>query len=727
MKRRLVTSALPYVNNIPHLGNLIQVLSADVFARFCRQRGYETLYICGTDEYGTATETRAMQEGVEPKELCDRYYKIHKEIYEWFRIDFDHFGRTSSPIQTRIVQNLFRKVDEAGYITEHHSEQLYCPGDRCFLADRYIHGTCPHCGYSQARGDQCEDCGKLLDPTELREPKCGICGSRPVLRQTSHLYLDLPAITPLIRQWMQKASVEGFWAKNALRMTESWMRDGLRARAITRDLKWGIPVPRPGYEGKVFYVWFDAPAGYISITADHTEDWERWWREPEETELFQFIGKDNIPFHTVVFPATQIASGETWTRLHHMSSTEYLNYEGGKFSKSKNMGVFGNDCRSTGIPADVWRFYIYYNRPETSDYQFGWKDFQDRVNGELIGNFANLVNRTLAFTERFYKGVIPDGPVDEDLWRRVREAGEDITEKLERAELRSALHGIFELSDVGNKAFQAGEPWKAVKDEPEAARRLIRTLCALVQDLAVLIKPYLPETAERVLASFGKGDDAWASLGKADLPRRVKKPEILFRRIEDGEVAALRERFGTGGGGQDGSGARGVAGRNETGTELSPEERFAAVRLVAARVVEVRDHPDARKLYVLNLDDGSGQKRQICSGLVGRYSPQELEGRTIVLVANLKPARLRGVESQGMLLAADDGGDGLEVLFTEAAAGSPVGLKSGSGAVPSLISIDKFSKILVHVRDYQVLVGDSPLFAEGRPLRTVKIARGSVA
>ena len=329
----LITSALPYVNNIPHLGNLIQVLSADVFARYCRLKGYETLYICGTDEYGTATETKAIEEGITPKELCDRYYKLHTEIYRWFNIAFDRWGRTSTPNQTKITQDIFLKLDKNGYIRERTIEQLYCEKDSMFLADRYVRGKCPHCGYEEARGDQCESCGKLLDPTDLVDAKCGTCGTAPVLRETSHLYIDLPAILPKLHEWMEKARVEGFWAKNAVRMTEAWIRDGLMERGITRDLKWGIPVPRDGYRDKVFYVWFDAPIGYISITANHTDDWESWWKNPDEVRLFQFIGKDNIPFHTVIFPSSLLGSGDNWTLLHHMSSTEYLNYETGKFSK----------------------------------------------------------------------------------------------------------------------------------------------------------------------------------------------------------------------------------------------------------------------------------------------------------------------------------------------------------------------------------------------------------
>jgi methionyl-tRNA synthetase len=455
MKRRLITSALPYVNNVPHLGNLIQVLSADVFARFCRLRGYETLYICGTDEYGTATETKAAEEGVTPRELCDRYHTIHADIYKWFNIGFDKFGRTSTPIQTEITQHLYKKLDENGYVTEKASEQLFCKHCGRFLADRYVRGNCPHCGYTEARGDQCEACGKLLDPTDLKESRCASCGEAPKPETTSHLYIDLPKIKDKLEAWIKEASVKGEWANNAVQMTAAWIRDGLHERAITRDLKWGIPVPRPGYESKVFYVWFDAPIGYISITgnlaAEEGQDWktfvDHWWKKAEDVELFQFIGKDNIPFHTVIFPSTLLGSGENWTMLHHMSSTEYLNYESGKFSKTRGIGVFGSDAMETGIPADVWRFYIFYNRPEKADALFTWKDFQEKVNSELIGNLGNLVNRTLSFVSRYYDGNIPEAEAASSLsWDEVRRLEKDISARLERAELRDAFRLIFELS-----------------------------------------------------------------------------------------------------------------------------------------------------------------------------------------------------------------------------------------------------------------------------------------
>jgi methionyl-tRNA synthetase len=741
-KRRLITSALPYVNNIPHLGNLIQVLSADVFARFCRIRGYQTLYVCGTDEYGTATETRALQEGITPKQLCDRYNAIHNEIYSWFTIAFDRFGRTSTPMQTKVVQDIFLKADAAGYILEREIDQLYCGTCSRFLADRFVHGVCPHCGYEDARGDQCEHCGKLLDPTELLSPRCGVCGSEPQLKQTKHLYLDLPRVLPLLEQWIEKASVEGFWAKNAVQMTRSWIRDGLKERCITRDLKWGIPVPKEGYEGKVFYVWFDAPIGYISITANHTEDWESWWKNPEEVQLFQFIGKDNIPFHTVIFPSSLLASGDNWTLLHHMSSTEYLNYESGKFSKSKGVGVFGTDARDTGIPADVWRFYIYYNRPEKSDALFTWADFQEKVNGELIGNIGNLVNRTLSFINRFYDSQVPAGTVLPDFAAEVSAAESRITDHLERAELRDGLREICALSSLGNRTFQAGEPWKSRKEKPQEAADLIRSLAYLIRDMGIMLAPYLPQTSERILAFFGISAPAWDTLGNFAGLDRVGTAQILFAKLEDDHITQLRTTFS---GSQEQRRAAEQEARSEhteekavedmvpTSKEETDEEKLRElVDLRAARITAVERHPEADKLYIETIDIGDEEPRTIVSGLVPHYREEELLGRTVIVVYNLKPAKLRGVKSNGMLLAASrktNAGEEVEVLFADwAAPGERVRVDALDPPEEGVkrINVDAFFSIPIRAEEYAVRVGNSQLSIGGRPLRTEKISDGDV-
>ena len=715
MEKRLVTSALPYVNNIPHLGNLIQVLSADVFARYCRSRGYETLYICGTDEYGTATETRALEEGVTPKDLCDRYYRIHADIYRWFNIAFDDFGRTSRPEHTEITQHIFRKLDENGYIREKTIEQTYCEQCGRFLADRYVRGTCPSCSYEEARGDQCEQCGKLLDPVDLVDPKCSICGKTPVVRATDHLYIDLPAILPKLKQWMDRASNEGFWARNAVRMTHAWIRDGLKERCITRDLTWGIPVPKPGYEGKVFYVWFDAPIGYISMTAHVAQDWERWWKNPDEVKLYQFIGKDNIPFHTVIFPSSLIGSSENWTLLHHIASSEYLNYESGKFSKSKGIGVFGTDAKETGIPTDVWRFYIFYNRPEKSDALFAWSDFQERVNGELIGNLSNLVNRTLTFVHRYYDGRVPEGLWDEAFWKEVRGMEANIGQCFERVELRDALRGILLLSSAGNKKFQDEEPWRTVKEAPAQAASTILNLVYLIRDLSIVLQPFLPRTAERIAEFLGAVPLRWNELGTPSGIGAVVKSELLFARLEDEQIEDLRRRF---------------SGSQMERTAMTATMEFVRrVELRVARITDVKRHPKADKLYVETVDLGD-ETRQIVSGLVPYYREEELLGRNIILVANLRSAKLRGIESHGMLLAAK-AGETIEVIFVDYA-------EPGERVVPQdcqmsehrqleqQIGIEEFFNKPMVVRERHLYFDDVPLTAGGRVVTTERVTNGAV-
>jgi methionyl-tRNA synthetase len=765
MKKRLITSALPYVNNVPHLGNLIQVLSADAFARFCRLKGYETLYVCGTDEYGTATETKAAEEGISPRELCDRYHEIHAEIYHWFYIAFDKFGRTSTPIQTEVTQDIFNKLDRAGYIFEKTVDQFYCAQCNRFLADRYIRGICPVCDSNEARGDQCEMCGKLLDPTDLKEPKCCACNNTPELRETKHLYIDLPKIREKMQDWLKTASQNGFWANNAVQMTQAWIRDGLRERAITRDLKWGIPVPRHGYENKVFYVWFDAPIGYISITGNLGNDivkngktidgkmfnnWrdftDYWWKNKNEVELFQFIGKDNIPFHTVIFPSSQLGSGDDWTMLHHMSSTEYLNYESGKFSKSRGIGIFGNDAKNTGIQADIWRFYIFYNRPEKSDVMFTWKDFQEKVNSELIGNLGNFVNRTLSFVTRYYEGKIPrGGESDSYLWTEIAKRETSICQKFDRAELRDAFREIFELCSYANKYFQDSQPWSLRTGNPLKAASVIRDLIYIVRDLAVLIGPYLPVSASKIAVFLGLHTDSgpdsslsetssinWSNIGK---PRGIDcnteiKSEVLFSKLEDDQVNLLRERY---------SGSQ--KDRENEKQEALPKKVFSSVLdLRAAKIIKIERHPKADKLYIICLElgeDESREERTIVSGLVPFYSEDQLLGKKIIVAYNLKPARLRGVESHGMLLAAGDNkglsrdGQAAERCEVLDAGTCPAGTRllaenEEVSQTPPEIDIDTFFSMPIEVKNFIVQSNGKNLCFDGIPVKTSVISDAEV-
>ena len=775
MNRRLITSALPYVNNIPHLGNLIQMLSGDVFARFCRSRGYDTLYICGTDEYGTATETKAIEVNKTPRELCDYYYGEHTKIYDWFHINFDKFGRTSNEECTEITQALFNDLDKNGYIKEHANKQLFCPHCNMFLADRYVHGTCPKCGSEKARGDQCDDCGSLLDPTELKEPKCATCGSTPEVRETKHLYIDLPSISKKLDGWMNEISVKGKWSDNAINITKAWIRDGLNERAITRDLKWGIPVPKAGYEDKVFYVWFNAPIGYMSITKQlanelvkagkQSFDWKSWWL-PEESEegkskaavdLFQFIGKDNIPFHTVIFPCTLLGSSHNWTKLYHMSSTEYLNYESGKFSKSRGVGVFGTDAIETGIKADAWRFYIFYNRPEKQDYQFTWKEFREKYNGELLGNLGNLVNRTLLFVNKYYEGIIPDAPVDEELWAKVRELEAKITENLEWANLRDAFHQIFEISDIANKAFQDGEPWKTRSENPEAAAKLIHNLCYVIKDLMIMAHPFIPQFAETILSYLGKqisepcfgeepvaGGLNWSNLGKTEGLDKVGKTAVFFTPLDQKTADAFREKFS--GSQQERKDKSEGKQKKEKKQEKKKEEpqvlpeseqpvHFAKnIQLKVAKILKVERNPESDKLYVEHVDDGSGTDRIIQSGLVPYLKEEDLLGKTVIIADNLAPRKMRGIESRGMLLAADykdeNGRDCVEILTAPwAAPGTKVVLEGDdvNAEKPAEIQADTFFQIEIKVIDKAVQIGGKNLVVDGKPLSTEKTVNGPVS
>ncbi|MCR5317466.1 MAG: methionine--tRNA ligase [Treponema sp.] len=769
MNRRLITSALPYVNNIPHLGNLIQMLSADVFARFCRSRGYETMYVCGTDEYGTATETRAIEEKKTPRELCDYYFKQHDEIYKWFCIAFDKFGRTSNEQCTEITQQIFLDLDKNGYIKEHTNKQLFCTHCNMFLADRFVRGTCPKCGYEDARGDQCEKCGSLLDPVELKEPRCSTCSNTPEVRETKHLYIDLPAISQNLDKWMIKASQDGRWSENAVNITKAWIRDGLNERAITRDLKWGIPVPKPGYENKVFYVWFDAPIGYISITKQLSDelkaagkpsfDYKSWWL-PEESEeakgkspvdLFQFIGKDNIPFHTVVFPCSLIGSGHNWTKLYHMSSTEYLNYEDGKFSKSKGVGVFGSDAKESGIKADAWRFYIFYNRPEKQDYQFTWKEFREKYNGELIGNLGNLVNRTLLFVTKYYEGKIPDAPVDEEMWAKIRDLEAKITENLEWANLKDAFHQIFQISDIGNKAFQDGEPWKTRTEDPEKAAKLIHNLCYMIKDLMIMAHPYMPQFTETILSYLGCkisepkfGEEAvsgglnWSNLGQTEGLTSVGSTAVYFTPLDQKSADAFREKY---------AGSQKDRKQDDKSKPKAKKQKKEAVELAAdqaaffnekielkvAKITKVENNPEGEKLYIEHLDDGSGTDRIIQSGLREYLKPEDLLGKHIILAANLAPRTMRGVESHGMLLAADykdeNGKACVEPLEAPwAAPGTKVILEGASeaDAKPEEISADDFFKVQINVVEGSVQIAGKKLTANGKSLETLHAKNGGV-
>ncbi|XP_017768839.1 PREDICTED: methionine--tRNA ligase, cytoplasmic [Nicrophorus vespilloides] len=559
-KNVLITSALPYVNNVPHLGNIIGcVLSSDVFARFSRLCNWNTLLIGGTDEYGTATETKALEEGLTPQQICDKYFEIHNNIYRWFNIGFDYFGRTTTPEQTRLVQDMFITLNNNGFMQTQPVEQLLCEKCNRYLADRFVEGGCPHpgCNYEDARGDQCDGCGKLVNSTELKNPRCKVCRTAPVKRTSKQFFLDLPKLEPLLHHWMEKSS-QG-WTNNAKVISKSWMKEGLKPRCITRDLKWGVPVPLDGYRDKVFYVWFDAPLGYVSMTSKYTKDWEKWWRPAKETDitLFQFMAKDNVPFHSVMFPATLLGANKGYTLVSHIMATEYLNYEDGKFSKSRGVGVFGTDAQETGIPSDVWRFYLLYVRPEGQDSSFSWVDLATKNNSELLNNLGNFVNRALVFTEKFFGSTVPAMNLTEEdltvLALCTRELKSYVA-SLEKAKLRDGIRYILAISKHGNQYMQSTQPWVLLKrtdDDKQRAGTVVGVCVNIACLLATLMLPYMPDSSRALKAQLNAPPET--NILTPDNPEivmflpeghKIGKPAPLFSKIEPAQVEEMKKKFG---------------------------------------------------------------------------------------------------------------------------------------------------------------------------------------
>lgn len=710
-KKILITSALPYVNNVPHIGNLIgAVLSADVFARFSRLQGNETLYICGSDEHGTATETKAKQEGITPQELCDKYYELHKQVYDWFNISFDGgFGRTSKQNHHVIAQDIFKKVEANGYIEEKTIVQPYSVKSQMFLADRFIEGTCPHCHYEEARGDQCDHCGKLLSPQELLHPKSTIDGTKPEFRETTHLFLRLDKLQPALETWTQKAGKN--WTQNTVRTTNAWFKEGLQPRAITRDLEWGIPVPHPGFEHKVFYVWFDAPIGYISLTQQAVgEQYKDWWYD-KHTQLYQFMGKDNIPFHSIIFPGTLLATNPELDATHpqtdfilpyHIDATEYLNYEHVKFSKSRGIGVFGDQVKESGIPADVWRYVLLFYRPEAADTQFTWKGLQERLNNELIANFGNFVNRTLTFTKRFFDGQLQDVTLSEAQEAFVTKWKNEIQEYvalLEQVKLRDGLMQLMKLSSMGNQYFQEAQPWKTRTDNPEQAQSDIALLNMLVKDLAIICKPYLPTTAQAIYSQLNLEEPTLNTIGQLLGNHTIGEPAVLFNKVEDEQIEALSIRF---------------SGKQANIVEksvLKPED----VDLRVGKIISIKKHEKADKLFVEQVDLGD-KTVQIVSGLVGHYTAEELEGKHLVIVANLKPAQLRGEISQGMVLAAEDKDGKVGLVFAANAKPGERVRTVRQGTAKEEITFEEFMTLSFVAKGGEVLLNGEKLAAKDSAL-----------
>ncbi len=649
-EKYLVTSALPYVNNIPHLGNLVPVLSADVYHRHKKIQGYETIYICGTDESGTRTEIEAEKQGVSPEEYCKRMHDLQLRLFSWFRIGFTFYGRTSSEHNKRLTQEIFLDLYKGGYVFEKELELLYCPSCDRFLPDSFVEGECPYCGAPGAKGDQCDSCSRLLEAVELVNPRCKICGGTPVIKKDKHLFLDLPKLAPKVKEWIESNK---HWDHAVRNLALAWIREGLEPRCITRNLKWGVPVPLEGYEDKVFYVWFDAPIGYIGITAEWSEaigkpdEWERWWHS-QDTRLVQFMGKDNLPFHTILWPASLIGSNEQrppekrWILAWNIGSNEYINYEGQKFSKSRGIGIFLDDVTNLDFDPDVWRYYVISMRSPHKDSDFDWDLFREKNNNELVANFGNFAYRALTFTRKYFDGRVPGAGLSDREKEAIREAEEywqKSQKELDGLRLKEGLMLAMEIATLGNRLFQEGEPWKTIKTDPDQAARTIRACLEISRILALAMWPFTPGTSERLWRQLGMEGDI-TEKREIQPGRPIGMVEPLFRKIEKEEVARLRERFGG-------------KSQKQVG-EMVGFDEFKKIDLRVARVVSVEDHPNADRLYVLKIDLG-GEERTIVAGLRGRVPKEELEGKKIVVVANLDPVNLRGVESRGMLLAADDG------------------------------------------------------------------------
>ena len=547
-RRVLVCCALPYTNAVPHVGNIVgSHLPADIFARYCRLKGYETLFIGGADENGTPTEVAAIELKVTPKRLTDVFYGVHKMIYDWFEISYDNFSRTSLPIHHKTTQDFFQKIYAKGYVTKGVMRQPYCETDKLFLADRYVVGTCPVCGYEFARGDQCENCATLLEPEQLINPRCKIDGSVPVFKDRDNLFLELEKLQSNLQSWILD---QKHWRRQVASLALAWIKEGLRKRSITRDLKWGVPVPLEGFKDKIFYVWFDAPIGYISSTKEwaeksgHPRAWEQYWLDPE-TRIYNFLGKDNIPFHTIFWPGMMMAHGGI-TLPYDVVGLQYCNYEGDKISKSKNWGIFCEKVVVSGLDPDIWRYYLAYLIPETKDTEFRWDDFQSRINNELVAAIGNFVHRTLTFASNFLGGVVEKKELGDDerqVESRVFEQVEAADTALQEVRLKDALKNVLQIATIGNEYFQRSQPWVLIKTDPARCETVIYCCVNICRTLAVTMAPFLPASSTRISSLLGlDGGLSWEkdmsfSLGTVKM---AAKPEILFKKIDDKEVARLK-------------------------------------------------------------------------------------------------------------------------------------------------------------------------------------------
>ena len=677
-KRYTVTSALPYANGPVHIGHLAGVyVPADVYVRYLRAQGEDVMFIGGSDEHGVPITIKARREGCTPQDIVDRYHKIIKDSFAELGISFDIYSRTSSKEHHETASDYFKKLYDEGKFIEKVSLQYYDEEAQQFLADRYITGTCPRCGNEHAYGDQCEACGTSLNATDLINPKSALSGSKPVLKETKHWFLPLDKDEPWLRQWILEEH-KGDWKTNVYGQCKSWIDAGLQPRAVTRDLDWGVKVPLEGTDGKVLYVWFDAPIGYISFTKQlKGDDWEKWWKS-QDTKLVHFIGKDNIVFHCIIFPSMLHADG-SYILPANVPANEFLNLEGDKISTSRNWAVWLHEyLKDFPGKQDVLRYTLCSNAPETKDNDFTWKDFQLKNNSELVAILGNFVNRTLVLTHKFYGGRVPAmGSLlaqDDDVVREVSTFPERIGRSIETYRFREALSEMMNLARLGNKYLTDTEPWKLIKTDPERTATVMNLSLQICANLAVLCAPFLPFTADKLHLMLNLPAKGWRDAGRTDLLEEghtIGTPELLFEQISDEAIQAQVDRL------------QATKQQNALNAwqpaEVKPTvtiDDFGRMDIRVATILACSKVPKADKLLQFSLDDGTGTPRTIVSGIAKYYpEPEKLVGRQVCFIANFPPRKLKGVESQGMILSAEDK-DGRLVLLAPSdivAAGCQVG------------------------------------------------------
>ena len=660
-KRYLITSALPYANGPVHIGHLAGVyVPSDIYTRYLRLRGRDVISVCGSDEHGVPITIKAKKEGITPQQVVDRYHNIIKDSFEKLGISFDIYSRTTSPTHAKTASDFFRKLYDEGKFVEQTTEQFYDEEAKSFLADRYIKGTCPKCNAEGAYGDQCEVCGSTLSPEELINPYSTLSGATPVKRETKHWYLPLDQYESMLREWILEGHKE--WKSNVYGQCKSWLDGGLLPRAVSRDLEWGIPVPVEGAEGKVLYVWFDAPIGYISATKDLTPDWEKYWKS-EDTKLVHFIGKDNIVFHCIVFPSMLKAHGG-YILPENVPSNEFLNLEGDKISTSRNWAVWLHEYL-VDFPGkeDVLRYALCATAPETKDNDFTWKDYQARNNNELVAVLGNFVNRALVLTKKYYDGVVPAcgelSDYDRDTIAELSEIKASLENNIENYRFREALKDAMNFARIGNKYLADSEPWKLIKTDAERVKTILNIALQITANIAIAIEPCMPFSAAKILNMLACEKFGWERLGAMDLlaeGHQIGEPSLLFEKIEDDVIQKQLDRLAE-------------IKKQNMAAEVKAEPQkaecsfddFQKMDIRVSTILEAEKLPKTKKLLKLTIDTGI-DKRTIVSGIAEHFTPEELVGQQVLVLVNLAPRDFKGITSQGMILMAEDATGALRLL-----------------------------------------------------------------